>query len=69
MHCDGGLVFYDYFLTLSLEIQNIWQKPFRFPTLIFLLNRYLCIALSIALVCPDDTREVTIAFRSYSGLF
>ncbi|KAI0084366.1 hypothetical protein BDY19DRAFT_909965 [Irpex rosettiformis] len=61
------LVFYDYFLTLALEIQNIWRKPFRFPTLIFLLNRYLCIALSIALIFPTDTRAIVFGtFLSFT---
>lgn len=54
-----ALVLYDYFLTLAWEVQNIWNKQFRFPTLIFLLNRYLCLALCLALVCPTDTRAVS----------
>ncbi|KAI0084367.1 hypothetical protein BDY19DRAFT_972629 [Irpex rosettiformis] len=53
-----ALVFYDYFLTLDLEVQNIWRKQFRLPTLIFLLNRYLGIAFSIALMYPAATQEI-----------
>lgn len=54
------LVFYDYFLTLDLEVQNIWTKKFRGPTLIFFLNRYLCIGLALALLLPTETQLVRV---------
>ncbi|KAI0790155.1 hypothetical protein BC629DRAFT_1593291 [Irpex lacteus] len=64
------LVFYDYFLTLDLEVQNIWTKKFRGPTLIFFLNRYLCIGLALALLLPTETQlEYVIAiFGSALGI-
>ncbi|KAI0790169.1 hypothetical protein BC629DRAFT_1512043 [Irpex lacteus] len=42
------IVFYDYLLTLNLEV--------RLPTFIFLVNRYSCMAFCIALIYPVGTR-------------
>jgi hypothetical protein len=35
------LLFYDFLLTLDLEISRYWGTPLSWPTLLFFLNRYL----------------------------
>ena len=54
-----ALFIYDYFLTLALEVQNMWCRQFRVPTLIFLLNRYLGLALSLVLLCHSGSQAVS----------
>ncbi|KAI0684642.1 hypothetical protein BC835DRAFT_1310467 [Cytidiella melzeri] len=54
------LVFYDYFLTLNLELQNIWRRSLTLPTLIFMSNRYLCIALSFPLLLPIENKTIIL---------
>jgi len=34
------IICYDYFLTLPLEVSEIWGSKFSFTTLLFLMNRY-----------------------------
>ncbi|KAJ6589278.1 hypothetical protein B0H19DRAFT_1103488 [Mycena capillaripes] len=34
------MLFYDYFLTLSLEISRYWGPPLKFPAILFFANRY-----------------------------
>ncbi|KZT03085.1 uncharacterized protein LAESUDRAFT_751848 [Laetiporus sulphureus 93-53] len=41
------LVFYDYFLTLSQEVQYVWKSRSSSASIIFYLNRYLILALSL----------------------
>ena len=56
-----AIVFYDHLLTFSLEVHVFWRREVGWPTLIYLFNRYLCMAFGIALVYPIGTRAVSIA--------
>ncbi|KAJ7457339.1 hypothetical protein FB451DRAFT_1047343, partial [Mycena latifolia] len=37
---SAALLFYDYFLTLEWEVSRYWAVPFKWPDLLFFLNRY-----------------------------
>jgi len=39
-----ALVYYDYFLTFSLEVNLIWRSKFRFSTILYILTRYAMVA-------------------------
>ncbi|KAF8189492.1 hypothetical protein K438DRAFT_1832686 [Mycena galopus ATCC 62051] len=38
---NGALLYYDFLLTLDLEISRYWGTSLSWPTLLFFLNRYL----------------------------
>ena len=42
------ILFYDFIITLEAEIHHVWKRKFTAVTFLFLLNRYLNLALSTA---------------------
>jgi hypothetical protein len=63
-----AFVFYEYILTIDLEVRNIWKRPYALPTVIFALNRYLCIMLSVFILRPTDTHIVCFHRTQYTLL-
>ncbi|CAL1698756.1 unnamed protein product [Somion occarium] len=47
MLASAVLFFYDNLITLDGEVSHIWKRRFTVATLLFLLNRYLYVALSV----------------------
>jgi hypothetical protein len=47
------LQFYDYILTLHLEIKYIWLSPWTYTKVLFLLIRYMACATAVLLVMGD----------------
>ena len=60
IHTLVAIVFYDHLLTFSLEVHVFWRREVGWPTLIYLSNRYLCMAFSIALAYQTRTRAVSV---------
>lgn len=44
------ILFFDYFLTLDLEWENIWQRKWTCATLLFFINRYFPMLSYIAII-------------------
>ena len=42
-----ALILYDYFITLTLEVELFWKGKCRSATMLFYFNRYLSIIYSI----------------------
>lgn len=40
-HYPAGILYYDYALTFSVEVDRFWKGRLSFATLIFYFNRYL----------------------------
>jgi hypothetical protein len=47
----AALYFYEYVITFDQEVNHIWAKKWSLSTLIFAVNRYTALAVSI-LMCP-----------------
>ena len=41
--CLLGILYYDYFITLGMEIELYWRKPMSLGSFGFFLNRYLSV--------------------------
>ncbi|KZT09383.1 uncharacterized protein LAESUDRAFT_723141 [Laetiporus sulphureus 93-53] len=49
----AALIFFDYAATVPQEAILVWSKPtnkFSFPSILFLLNRYLLLVMGISLI-------------------
>lgn len=51
-----ALVVYEYFLTLPLEISEIWSSPFTAAKLLYIVNRY-GIVTYFCLICVNDALQ------------
>ncbi|KAI0084346.1 hypothetical protein BDY19DRAFT_997827 [Irpex rosettiformis] len=63
----AAAVLYDYLLTLDLEVHMIWRRKLGLPTLIFLANRYSCIAFSITLIYSVGTQAECV-YTGFKGV-
>jgi hypothetical protein len=50
-----GLLFYDYLLVLSQEVELVWKSKFRLSTSLYLISRYPLIARMLILVCAESS--------------
>jgi len=64
---QAALVLYDHLLTLNNEIRTIWFRPFTGASIVFLLNRYLCLAFIIASGMPVPIDKLDLDFQIVLG--
>ena len=60
-----ALVFYEFLLTLDLEIRLVWRRKLRGATVIFLLNRYIILARYLFNVLSEHAPTQTVSPSSY----
>ncbi|KAI0766082.1 hypothetical protein BC629DRAFT_907331 [Irpex lacteus] len=51
---------YEWLVTLSQEIEQIWAKPLSFTTAIFAVNRYAMLFAMILELIPGNTHPVLV---------
>jgi len=63
------ILYFDYFLTFDLEIENLWKKRFTGPTILFLLNRYypmlFYVVVLVAVHDPSWSGEACENFKRF----
>ena len=53
-----AVLFYDHFLTFSIEVVHIWTKPLSIASLLFLINRYSPLFRGVANIVVLFTNSV-----------
>ena len=48
----AALVFYEYAITIGLEVQQIWSREVSVATVLFILTRYITLLDSLFAVIP-----------------
>lgn len=64
-YCLLALLIYDYFITLPLEISEIWNSRFTAAKLFYFLNRYGVIAFYCVNCVLDSLQTQNILVRSF----
>jgi len=62
------ILFYDHMITLDKEVETIWPLPWRFPKILFLINRYLIpplmlVNVSVSLTFAPTSKSCLFVFR------
>ncbi|THG94529.1 hypothetical protein EW026_g6961 [Hermanssonia centrifuga] len=52
----AALVTYEYILTMNQEVAMIWKRKWTFATWLFIMNRYIMIALAIWDISPETAQ-------------
>ncbi|TBU23724.1 hypothetical protein BD311DRAFT_768004 [Dichomitus squalens] len=61
-YCNGALltfITYEYFITLSLEVDLFWRRRLTGAGILFLLNRYLTLALRASIIVEGYITSIT----------
>ncbi|KZP29942.1 hypothetical protein FIBSPDRAFT_1038638 [Athelia psychrophila] len=61
-----AIIFYDHFLTLDVEIQQIWTLQWKIPKYIFVLNRYFLPAAICLLDIPECIYPVLDSYCNFA---
>ncbi|KAI0338611.1 hypothetical protein BDW22DRAFT_1432407 [Trametopsis cervina] len=62
----AALALFDYLLTFSDEIEMVWQRPFTGASVIFMLNRYMCLVFIVPLGILIETRTFLSRYSLFS---
>jgi len=59
------LLVYDHLITLDMEVEWIWTLPWRLPTIIFILNRYVITSLVMLNTIPNLIYFLPVSFCDF----
>lgn len=66
-HFFTALLYYDYFLTFSMEVKYIWRRKFRLSTLLYIWCRYGLVANVIYVLSFANKMKVRVCHTVMEG--